>query len=71
MRLRFHGAAGDVTGAAFQLTTKNASVPGRLPRPVTCGTPVDVAPGITARFVDAGHILGSATAIPSSARTWW
>jgi metallo-beta-lactamase family protein len=26
MRLHFHGAAGDVTGAAFQLTTEHASV---------------------------------------------
>jgi metallo-beta-lactamase family protein len=26
MKIRFHGAAGDVTGAAFQLTTREASV---------------------------------------------
>jgi len=34
---------------------------GRLLRPVRYGQRVLVAPGITARFVDAGHILGSAS----------
>jgi metallo-beta-lactamase family protein len=34
---------------------------GRLLRPVAYDTPVEVAPGISARFVDAGHILGSAS----------
>jgi metallo-beta-lactamase family protein len=34
---------------------------GRLLRPVKYGAPVEVAPGVSARFVDAGHILGSAS----------
>jgi len=33
----------------------------KLFRAVEYHTPVEVAPGITARFVDAGHILGSAS----------
>ncbi len=149
MKIHFHGAAGDVTGAAFQLTTRHASVLvdcglyqgsrqtvaqnrkipmlarrhvdaivvshahldhiGRLPlltkrgytgpifgtrptfalgrvimragqppleplydeedvkrlgpllRPVRYDARVEIAPGVSARFVDAGHILGSAS----------
>jgi metallo-beta-lactamase family protein len=34
---------------------------GKLLRPVRYGAPVEVAPGVSARFVDAGHILGSAS----------
>src|SRR5215831_7866490 len=34
---------------------------GRLLRPVRYDVPVEVAPGVSARFVDAGHILGSAS----------
>ncbi len=34
---------------------------GRLLRPVRYDVPVQVAPGVSARFVDAGHILGSAS----------
>lgn len=30
-------------------------------RPVPLGQPIDVAPGIRARYVDAGHMLGSAS----------
>jgi metallo-beta-lactamase family protein len=34
---------------------------GPLLHPVKYGVPVQVAPGVSARFVDAGHILGSAS----------
>jgi metallo-beta-lactamase family protein len=34
---------------------------GRLLRPVRYGALVEIAPGVSARFVDAGHILGSAS----------
>jgi metallo-beta-lactamase family protein len=33
----------------------------RLFKPIGYGTPIDVAPGVRATFVDAGHILGSAS----------
>jgi len=33
----------------------------RLFKPITYGTQLDVAPGVKATFVDAGHILGSAS----------
>lgn len=41
-------------------TTDDATATMKLFRPVGYGKPVDVGPGLTATFHDAGHILGSA-----------
>ncbi len=32
-------------------------------RPATYGSPIDIAPGVRATFLDAGHILGSASVL--------
>lgn len=42
-------------------TPEDAEAVIRLLRPVPYLTPVNVAPGITARFAEAGHMLGSAS----------
>src|SRR5438445_420037 len=73
MRLHFLGATRTVTGSQYLLETDRARVlidcgmfQGRphaalaLVHGIDYGTELQVAPGITATFVDAGHILGSA-----------
>jgi predicted metal-dependent RNase len=51
MKLHFRGAAADVTGAAFQLITRDASVL------VDCGRRIESEHGIRARCPALGDVI--------------
>jgi len=54
----------DTSSAAPLYTTAEAMrALGRFGRTASCGTPIDIHPGLRATFFDAGHILGSASVL--------